>query len=339
MSESLPIALPWQASQWQAVAAAKKRDQLHHAWLLSGSEGVGKRSFVRAWAASLLCESVDAQQQACGVCHSCKMLSSGGHPDAHLLTNDGHLGLATTPSLQAEEGLSFWTPKSASMRRDIPVDAARSLIEKLSVTSHRGGMRVVVIHPAENLNANAANALLKTIEEPQKNTLLMFVSEYPQSLVQTIRSRCQQLRFPTPAKGEALSWLYTAHPEADALLLAEAGGAPLKAAAWLASGEGARRALWRKTLQQVAARQYDPLMAAAELARDKTDAGQVLRHWQLLMQQQLRDDGLWSARHESFHAMLLDGLRRLEDHNANAQLLFESLLLRWRLLAASSASA
>ena len=326
--------LPWQAAQWHTVTAAQQREQLHHAWLISGSEGVGKRSFVRAWAASLLCEQVDAQQQACGACNSCKMLASGGHPDAHLLSNDGHLGLATDPTLQNEDGLSYWTPKSTSMRRDIAVDAARSLIDKLAITSHRGGMRVVVIHPASDMSDATANALLKTIEEPPLRTVLLFVTVFPQGLKQTIRSRCQQLRFAVPSKGEALSWLYGAHPDADAVLLAEAGGAPLKAAAWLTSGESKRRALWRNTLQQVAERKSDPLQAAAELARDKTEAGQVLRLWQTQMQLQLREGGAWSARHESFHALLLDSLRRLEDHNANAQLLFESLLLRWRLLAA-----
>ncbi|MES2683956.1 MAG: DNA polymerase III subunit delta' [Pseudomonadota bacterium] len=330
---SRPAPLPWQAAQWQAVMAAQARGGLHHAWLVSGSEGVGKKSFVRALAASLLCEAVDAAQQACGACNSCKMLASGGHPDAHLLSNDGHLGLSSDPSLQHEDGLSYWTPKSGSMRRDIAVDAARSLIEKFTVTSHRGGMRVVVIHPASDMSDATANALLKTIEEPPARTVLLFVTVFPQALKQTIRSRCQQLRFATPAKGEALSWLYTAHPDADAVLLAEAGGAPLKAAAWLASGESKRRALWRGTLQAVAERRSDPLQAAAELARDKGDAGQVLRLWQTLMQQQLREGGAWSARHDAFHTMLLDGLRRLEDHNANAQLLFESLLLRWRLLA------
>ncbi len=328
------IPLPWQASQWHTVTAAQQREQLHHAWLISGSEGVGKRSFVRAWAASLLCEQVDAQQQACGACNSCKMLASGGHPDAHLISNDGHLGLSTDPTLLNEDGLSYWTPKATSMRRDIGVDAARSLIDKLAITSHRGGMRVVVIHPASDMSDATANALLKTIEEPPARTVLLFVTVFPQGLKQTIRSRCQQLRFAVPSKGEALSWLYGAHPNADAVLLAEAGGAPLKAAAWLASGESKRRALWRNTLQQVAERKSDPLQAAADLARDKAEAGQVLRLWQTQMQLQLREGGAWSARHESFHALLLDGLRRLEDHNANAQLLFESLLLRWRLLAA-----
>ena len=330
---SAPAPLPWQSGLWQAVGAARQRGQLHHAWLLAGPEGVGKRPFAGAWAAALLCERATVASPACGECNSCRMLASGGHPDAHLVCNDGHLGLSTDPALQAEDGLSHWTPKSGSMRRDIAVDAARSLIDKLAVTAHRGGYRVVVVQPAADLSDSAANALLKTVEEPPANTLLMFVTVFPQGLKQTLRSRCQLLRFATPGKGEALSWLHGAHPEADATLLAEAGGSPLKAAAWLASGEAKRRAQWRGTLQQVAERKLDPLAAASDLARDKGEAGTVLRLWQTEMQRQLRETGVWGARHESFHAMLLDGLRRLEDHNANAQLLFESLLLRWRVLA------
>ncbi len=327
-------ALPWQARTWETVTTAHARGQLNHAWLLSGAEGIGKSHFVQAWAASLLCVARDAQQQACGSCNSCKMLATGGHPDAHLLTNDGHLGLATGDHIQAEDGLSYWTPKSTSMRRDIVVDAVRSLIEKLNQVSHRGGMRVVVISPASDLSESAANALLKTIEEPPANTVLVFVTTFPQSLKQTIRSRCQQLRFATPSKGEALSWLYSSHPNADAVLLAEAGGAPLKAAAWLASGEANKRDIWRKLLTAVAERKTDPLQAAAELAREKGEGGAVLRLWQSLMHGQLKKNQLWSAKHEAFHGLLLDGLRRLEDQNANPQLLFESLLLRWRLLTA-----
>jgi len=330
--------LPWQAGQWQAVTEARGRGQLHHAWLLSGAEGVGKRSFVRAWAAALLCER-PANGIACGECGSCRMLASGGHPDAHLVSHDGHLGLCTDASLQAEDGLTHWQPKPGSLRRDIAVDAARSLIAKLAVTAHRGGMRVVVVAPASDLSESAANALLKTIEEPPANTLVLFVTPFANALKQTIRSRCQQLRFATPPRDEAYAWLARAHPYADADLLAEAGGAPLKAVAWLTSGESARRTVWRRTLMAVAARSTDPLQAAAELAREKGEAGQVLRLWQGLLAEQLRQGSTWGARHEAFLAALLDGLRRVEDQNANAQLLFESLLLRWRQLAGPLVSA
>lgn len=330
--------LPWQSAAWARIDQARRRQQLTHAWLLAGPEGVGKRAFARSLAASLLCAAADALGRACGQCRACRMLSAGGHPDAHLLTLDGHLGLAAVKGLQAEEGLSFWTPKRDSARRDIAVDAVRSLLEKLAVAPHLGGARVIVVHPASEMSEATANSLLKTVEEPPANTFLLFLAEFPQALKQTIRSRCQLLRFAPPPAGEALDWLRARFPQADAALLADAGGAPLKAAEWLASDEPARRQRWRRLLGEVEARRLDPLQAAAELGRDKHEVGAICRYWQEQLRVQLRQ-GRWSARHEQFLALLLEGLRRLEDTNASPQLLLESLLLRWRTLAAPPASA
>lgn len=330
--------LPWQQTLWATVAGARQRSQLSHAWLLSGPEGVGKRAFARAFAAALLCVSPDEQGQACGSCRACRMLANGGHPDAHLLTLDGHLGLSSDDGLQAEDGLSYWTPKKDSARRDIAVDAVRSLIGKLAVMSHLGGARVVVVHPASEMSDATANALLKTIEEPPANTFLLFLAEFPQGLKQTIRSRCQQLRFAAPGLA-ALDWLRARHPAADAELLAAAGGAPLKAAAWLANGESARRARWRSLLTQVAARRLDPLAAAVEIGKDKLEVAALCRYWQEQLAADLRDGGRWSARHESFRDALVAGLRLMEDQNASPQLLSETLLLRWRVLAGGTASA
>ena len=330
--------LPWQQAQWLQIDQARRRGQLTHAWLLAGAEGVGKRSFARALAASLLCTANDAEGRACGSCRSCRMLASGGHPDAHLISLDGHLGLAACDSLQAEDGLSFWAPKKDSARRDIAVDAVRSLLEKLTVSTHLGGARVIVIHPASEMSEATANSLLKTVEEPPANTYLLFLAEFPQALKQTIRSRCQLLRFAPPPAAEALDWLRARHPAANAALLAEAGGAPLRAAAWLQQDEPARRQRWRRLLTEVGERRLDPLQAAAEFGRDKHEVGALCRYWQEQLVAQLRL-GQWSTRHEQFLALLLEGLRRLEDTNASPQLLLESLLLRWRTLAATATSA
>lgn len=327
--------LPWQDKLWATVGSARERGALNHAWLLAGPEGVGKRHFAAALAASLLCLSPSTDGQACGDCRSCKMLANGGHPDAHLLSRDGHLGLAAHHSLHAEKGLSFWAPKPTSMRRDIAVDAARSLIEKLSTVAHLGGNRVVVIEPASELSTSAANALLKTIEEPPAKTYLLFVAEFAQSLVPTIRSRCQLLRFATPPSGTALGWLHSQHPEAnaDTALLKQAGGAPLKVLEWLTSGHTASRLRWQTVLADVASRKIEALPAAFELSREKSEVGGLLRYWQSYMTEQLRAlPNQWSQRHESFHALLIESLKRLENTNANPQLLLESLLLRWRLL-------
>lgn len=341
MSESdraLLRPLPWQQDAWNRLAEARQRQQLTHAWLLAGPEGVGKRSFARALAAGLLCQSADAAGQACGVCPSCRMLAAGGHPDAHLLGRDGHLGLAASDSLQADQGLRFWSPPKDSARRDIVIDAARSLGGKLAMAPHLGGARVIVVHPASEMNEATANALLKTVEEPPARTFLLFLAEFPQALKQTIRSRCQLLRFAPPPAAAALDWLRARHPEADAALLAEAGGAPLRAAAWLAEGEPARRQRWQRLLDDVAARRADAIQAAAEFGRDKHEVGALCRYWQERLLAQLRQ-GRWSPRHEQFLALLLEGLRRLEDTNAQPLLLLESLLLRWRTLAAVPASA
>lgn len=330
--------LPWQQAQWTQIDQARRRGQLTHAWLLAGPEGVGKRSFARALAASLLCTAPDSEGRACGHCRSCRMLASGGHPDAHLISLDGHLGLAAVEGLQNEDGLSFWSPKKDSARRDIAVDAVRSLLEKLTVSAHLGGARVIVIHPASEMSEATANSLLKTVEEPPANTYMLFLAEFPQALKQTIRSRCQLLRFAPPPQKAALDWLIARYPQADATLLAEAGGAPLKAVAWLSQNEPARRQRWRKLLSEVGERRLDPLQAAAEFGRDKHEVGALCRYWQEQLITQLRR-GQWSPRHEQFLALLLEGLRRLEDTNAQPLLLLESLLLRWRTLAGAAASA
>ena len=325
--------LPWQQDHWATLSSARARGAFSHAWLLAGPAGVGKKQFAAALAASLLCQAVKADWMACGECAACRMLASGGHPDAHLLSFNGHLGLASCAELELPKGISFWTPDSGSKRSSIAVHAARSLIEKLTTVAHFGGNRVVVISPASELNVSAANALLKTIEEPPANTTLIFLAEMPQNLLPTIRSRCQLLRFPIPPRGQALSWLYGQHDQADGPLLDEAGGAPLRALHWLASGEVARRARWKTVLEAVAARRSDALAAAFELSREKEETGSLLRYWQATMAAQLRSQpGSWSPRHESFYALLLENLRRLEDTNANAQLVLESLLLRWRVL-------
>lgn len=312
---------------------AQARGQLHHAWLLSGPQGVGKHSFVRAWTAALLCENTASDDAACGVCSSCQMLASGGHPDAHLLSRDGHLGLAATATLQADDGLTFWQPKPSSARKEVVIDAARSLMEKFALAPNRGGHRVVVIMPAEAVNLSTANALLKTIEEPPARTTLIFIAEFAQALPQTIRSRCQQLRFAVPEAAASLLWLQRQRPELTAAHLQAAGGAPLKALHWLEQGRFEQLQRWSSLLEQVMQRKANPLMAAADLAREKSEAGEVLRHWQNLLVAQLRA-GQWSVRHEAFRTLLVESLRVVENQNANATLALESLLLRWRQLAA-----
>lgn len=197
---------PWQTAQWQQFLQRCRKGQLPHALLLYGPEGIGKEDFARAAAKSLLCERTDANGLACGECKSCQLIDSGNHPDFI--------------SIQPEE-----TGKA------IKIDQIRELIRVMTLSPHFGGYRMVLVSPAEQMNLAAANGLLKTLEEPQDNTVILLVTSQVSRLPATIRSRCQMLRFAMPDRAAALAWLETLiddRSQADELLIT-ANGAPLLA--------------------------------------------------------------------------------------------------------------
>lgn len=200
------IAYPWHEVVW---AQLTEQTQHAHAYLFSGLPGVGKRRFANAFAAFLLC-SKPAHAMACGRCRSCLLREAGTHPDLLLIAPE-------------EEG------------KAIRVDAIRQLVDFMGQTAQQGGSKVIVLHPAEAMNQNAANALLKSLEEPTADTYLLLVTDQPGRLLPTVRSRCRTQRLPTPTPDTALAWLASAVPELDDTqrqnLLQMAGGAPLRAAA------------------------------------------------------------------------------------------------------------
>jgi len=202
---TLAASLPWQFSQWQQITGLHSRNTLPHALLLSGLPGIGKGRFAEALAHYLLCLSpVDGV--ACNRCSQCQLNLAHTHPDLKLLVPD-------------EPG------------KQLKVDQIRQLVEYLSQTSQQGGYKVAILSPAENMNSNAANALLKNLEEPAAGTLILLITDSPSRLLPTIRSRCQQVSFPTPAPTVALKWLSDRVPStvsAEALL-SDAGGQPLTA--------------------------------------------------------------------------------------------------------------
>jgi DNA polymerase III delta' subunit len=197
--------LPWQEELWRDLTAQIADGRMAHALLLAGARGVGKRHFAIALCAYVLCES--RGKTACGTCRSCRQLAVGAHPNASLVTLDGHLGLATTADGHSPQALLHWEPKKESKRQDVTIDAARSMIENLALTSHYGQAKVALIDPADELNSASVNALLKTIEEPHPNTYLLLVTERPQGLPATLRSRCQRLRFSAPPHKQSLEFL------------------------------------------------------------------------------------------------------------------------------------
>ncbi|HXX85693.1 MAG TPA: DNA polymerase III subunit delta' [Casimicrobiaceae bacterium] len=201
---------PWQHAVVADMLAGRAR--WPHAVLIGGREGLGKRRLAMHLARALLCEAPGADGEACGACVSCRLVESRSHPDLRLVE----------PVTYDEEG-------NATKTDNIGVDRVRELTAFAQLSSHRRVAKVAVIVPAEALNAAAANALLKTLEEPPPATYLLLVSHQPGRLPATIVSRCRRLPVGEPEPAAANAWL-AAHGVADpGAALARAGGAPLLA--------------------------------------------------------------------------------------------------------------
>lgn len=202
----LEVAFPWHNAVWSHLTEQK---QHAHAYLFSGLPGIGKQRFANAFAAFLLCDK-PYLGMACGSCRSCLLREAGSHPDVLLIAPE-------------EEG------------KAIRVDAIRQLVDFMGQTAQQGGRKVIVLHPADAMNQNAANALLKSLEEPTADTYLLLVTDQPGRLLPTVRSRCRVQKLPTPSRESALAWLAEAVPSLDDTqrqrLLQMADGAPLRAVA------------------------------------------------------------------------------------------------------------
>ena len=198
-----PERYSWHDALWSALA--RQFDQLPHALLLQGRPGLGKHDFAVQLAQALLCEQ-PRDSVACGQCHACHLFAAGTHPDLSCV------GLAGDA-------------------KNITVDQIRALGDFLSLRPHTAMRKVVLISPAEAMNINAANSLLKLLEEPPLGSMLLLVTSHPARLPATIRSRCARLLFRLPAPSIGRAWLQ-ARPEIrneSGLLLDLAGGAPLLA--------------------------------------------------------------------------------------------------------------
>ena len=220
--------LPWQQDLWCNLASAG--DRIAHALLLHGPRGIGKRHFARAYAQALLCEAPRDDGAACGACAGCRLIEAGTHPDLRWLVPGVDLPERDEPDADDGDDASAETAaatKSAKASREIKIDQVRAVGEFLALAAHRGGRRVVLLAPAEALNAPAANALLKMLEEPPEGAVFVAVSDAIDAVLPTVRSRCLLLRAPMPAEREALSWLTSLGVDHAEEKLAEAGGAPV----------------------------------------------------------------------------------------------------------------
>ena len=246
--------MPWHAEHWMRLHARRMRDALPHALLLCGPAGLGKREFARRFIQGLLCErAIDGE--ACGDCRSCLLVAAGTHPDLI--------------------GLSFGLRKDGVQRSEIVVEQIRELSARLAMRSQFGGWQVATIDPADAMNTAAANALLKTLEEPSAQTMLILLADAPWRLPQTIRSRCQRIEFQLPATAEALAWLQAEGVRDAAAALAAAGGNPGMAQAWALEGALERRLEVRRDLTALAAGRGQP----TEVVKRWLDSEPAQRLW------------------------------------------------------------
>jgi DNA polymerase-3 subunit delta' len=239
--------MPWLEPARRQLAAAVEAQRVPHSLLLLSSPGLGAERLADWLTALVTCES--SGERPCGHCASCRLLRADTHPDVSVV--------------HVEEGA-----------QQIKVDQVRALIEALALKSYRGGFKVGIIEGAELLNANGANAFLKTLEEPTQNTLLILIAARNHRLPATIASRCLRMSLMAPAPDAAVAWLNESrggeaagsHPAWEAAL-SLAGGAPLLAADLAGLGIAELDADMEDSLRHLASGSVDVTLLAERWAR------------------------------------------------------------------------
>lgn len=227
--------LPWLAEPLQRALDSQRG----HALLVQGSDGIGALAFTLSLAQSWLCEGAppgsapSTLQAACGRCTSCHLVGKHLHPDLFVLMPETLRRLHAWP-LRDDKVDGEDSKRKPS--KQVRIDEVRALIDWTTRTSARGRGKVAVLHPAESLNLQSANALLKTLEEPPLGTRLLLCSADPGRLLPTLRSRCQLFPLATPDEAVATAWLAEQGVAQAAVLLAACSGRPLDVLAWTQVG-------------------------------------------------------------------------------------------------------
>ena len=248
----------WQENKWHMLL--DEPANLPHAMLFLGPVGTGKGQFAENLAARLLCESDEGEQQACGECAGCHLLSTDNHPDFRRITLEDDADVEGEGEDVAKP-ISKSKKKSSAPTTQIKIDQIRALEDFVFVGSHRQGRRIVIVNPADAMNIGATNALLKILEEPPASVCFILVSSNPKRLLPTVRSRCRQMIFGIPDTTVATNWLKSEGVKKPEHVLGLAGGAPLKA---LAIHQEGTSALLDEILGPLQRQPLEPIGLAAD---------------------------------------------------------------------------
>ena len=329
------VLAPWQQRMHDQAAAALDGGRMGHALLFCGPAMLGKRRVAERLARQVLCQDPDPAARPCGQCRSCRLYGARSQKDPLEQRPDGSLSHPWGHPAHPDAifvGHAWRSSAPARQMTVIPVDQVRALSARLATTPQYGSAKIAIIDPAEDMNEAAANALLKTLEEPQPGRYLWLVAANPMRLPATIRSRCQRLELRLPPRDEALEWLLAqGHADAQAAEALEAArGHPGLADAWLRDGGIALR---REVAADLAALARGEL-AASEAARRWTGdegADLRLRHAADLAAAQaadLTDPGLTRRLAAWFDAA--NRTRELLRTTVRVDLAVAGLLLQWR---------
>jgi DNA polymerase III subunit delta' len=316
----------WQKEQWQHLWRAKLENRLAHAWVFVGISGTGKSVFADHFTRALLCQNVNSEGESCDTCHACRLMAGRVHPNI------------------------LWIEPEKAV---IKIDQIREVANFVNESSLQGKYRMVIMNPANAMNANAANALLKTLEEPSQDAILILISDQNGHLPPTILSRCQRLFFPRPPTPLAIEWLHrqlrhakknTLDPE---LMLNLAQGAPLSAWQFMQEETFSVR---HELFQALSQMKGDPIKSAMKMQdRDLLKVLDLILSWVMdLLRLQLggtihhlvnKDYAhplmeLKSQRPPHFSIQFMEYLSHLRiqictGFNLNKQLTIENMLIRW----------
>ena len=316
---------PWQTQPLETLLAQVGTGKLPHAILITGAEGIGKLNFALAFVQRIFCKQAMGTSP-CGTCDACHMFNVATHPDIKRIA--------------PPEG-----------KQAILVDQIRELIEYVSLTPHSAPKKVAVIEQAELLNVNAANSLLKTLEEPPASSMLILVTHRPDRLLPTILSRCQTMLFATPDENQAREWLSSKIENQDDIsaLLALSGGAPLKALSYSENSMLEKRNKLFSEMEDLSIGKKNPIEIAKSWFKNDLDlAVNCLTSWVTDMVRLKASESMDNISNPDLKVSLLKLVKtaelknlldyyqslgkvnQLKKSNINSQMILEDLLVEWK---------